>query len=104
MSLTREDKLAIAAEADRICENVEEHTAEEDIVDVDRALAGAGGSDPSWHQEVRRLAALRAAPPADLLSPEERATVEIARRAGAYHVGPVGFARLIEILDRHFSR
>lgn len=72
MSLTREDKLAIAAEADRAVGYTGSHDSDGNIADVDRALCG--GNNAPWHDEVRRLAALRAAPPADLLSPEERAT------------------------------
>jgi len=89
--LTREEKLRIAAEADRINEIEVAAPDDEQIAEVDSALAGEWVGC-SWYDIARSLARVAPDSPVDALTAEEREIVE------EYRTG--GNDLLVAIIDR----
>lgn len=91
--LTRDEKLRIAAEADRIC-GVEALPDKRQIDQVDSAMAG-NHDNIEWHMVVRGLAAAALSEPVDALTADERATVE------EWATQPIGAESIsMELADR----
>ena len=92
--LTRDEKLRIAAEADRIC-GVEALPDKRQIDQVDSAMAG-NHDNIEWHMVVRGLAAAALSEPVDALTADEWATQPI----GAESISMELADRMGAIIDR----